>query len=46
MDANLLRISGVSMDLLRFSNFASYILVLNIVSYRTVDKISVLVDAR
>ena len=38
MDANLLRISGVSMDFLRYINFALDVLVLKLSSYRNMDK--------
>ena len=45
MDSDLLHIAGVSMELLRHSKFSSYILVLNLVSSHTVEKILAPVDA-
>ena len=45
MDADLLRISVVSMDLLRHINFASDLLVLKLASSCIVEKILALVDA-
>ena len=46
VDSDLLCISGVSIDLLRYSNFDLYLLVTKLAYSHTVEKTSALVDAR
>lgn len=45
VDADLLRVSGISMDLIRYHDFASDLLVLKLASSKSVKKIAALVQA-